>query len=135
MFAKNPFLAVYCTIIKVFDSINAKIMGKKLFLNKFIEKSIVKKLKQLHNEKYDILIPVCGIYETAAAALKFIRKVSSKMVVYQLDPCANNYAFSNVPTQRKETFENELFEKAADTAKAKREHLERLVALYAPKED
>ena len=30
---------------------------------------------------------------------------------------------------------NELFEKAADTAKAKREHLERLVALYAPKED
>ena len=113
MFAKNPFLAVYCTIIKVFDSINAKIMGKKLFLNKFIEKSIVKKLKQLHNEKYDILIPVCGIYEAAAAALKFSRKVSSKMVVYQLDPCANNYAFSNVPTQRKETFENELFEKAA----------------------
>lgn len=113
MFAKNPFLAVYCTIIKAFDSINAKIMGKKLFLNKSIEKSIVKKLKQLYNEKYDILIPVCGIYETAAAALKFSRKVSSKMVVYQLDPCANNYAFSNVPTQRKETFENELFEKAA----------------------
>jgi pyruvate-ferredoxin/flavodoxin oxidoreductase len=30
---------------------------------------------------------------------------------------------------------NELFDKAAETAKAKREHLERLVALYAPKED
>ena len=30
---------------------------------------------------------------------------------------------------------NELFDKAADNAKAQREHLERLVDLYAPKED
>ena len=30
---------------------------------------------------------------------------------------------------------NELFDKAADNAKAQREHLERLVNLYAPKED
>ena len=105
-------MAIYCILIKVFDAINAKIKGKKLFLNKFIVNSIIKKLKQLHNEKYDILIPVCGTYEAGAAALKFIKNASSKMVVYQLDPCANNHAFSNVPTQHKETFERELFEKA-----------------------
>ena len=35
----------------------------------------------------------------------------------------------------REDFKVELFDKAADTAKANREHLERLVALYAPKED
>ena len=113
LLSTNPILAVRALIKKMPEFYERYILKSDGVIKPDVKNVLTKKLKQLHAEAYDVIIPVCGYYETASATMKYLERHSAKMVVYQVDPCATNRLFVDDPFNRAAKLEQMLCEKAA----------------------
>lgn len=113
MMRTKPLYAIWRMLLKGLYKFNIFSLGQPTLLYRDSVLACYKMLKKLRTENFDVIIPICGLYETAAAALKFIKKYNSKMVLYLMDPCATNARFAGKLEQKAVQFEKEIFESAS----------------------
>lgn len=82
------------------------------FLDLITVHNIYRELVKIAGEKFDVIIPVAGHYETVKAALDFTRRHQTNAIVYQLDPCASNAGYSMETANARKKFECEMCERA-----------------------
>ncbi len=86
---------------------------KKDFIDQSVVHNIEQKLEELPIEKDDIIIPVAGHYEAVKATLNYTRKHTAvKSVIYQVDPCLSNTAYSAKTKRQRMKFERQMCEHA-----------------------
>lgn len=74
--------------------------------------ALVRMLKKIHAEQYDVLVPVFGMHDSVTAAMEFIEGSDQKMVIYQVDPYSTN--MTRTETQEELlAFERRMYERAA----------------------
>lgn len=112
LLVKRPLFALSSLFCKAQKYIVTNILKKTLFLKADYKRVLLKKLREIKNEGFDVIVPVCGAFETGAATLAFLRECSVPMVVYQVDPLVANRAFSGVSPRRVAAFEEALFSAA-----------------------
>ena len=107
--SRRPLLALRGIATKVADEIKKRLPSKEPIIRKNVVSAVVKKLRQLEEEHYDAVIPICGYYEAAAVALESKWPV----VLYQVDPCATNMVFVQKNHKEAVQLEQKLYETAA----------------------
>ena len=76
-------------------------------------KPIVKALQEYGVDRYDVIIPFLGEFDFSLAAMQIKRTVSNiKLIIYQVDPCATNEAYSPVTRKKRAALERMLYQAA-----------------------
>lgn len=72
---------------------------------------ILKMLIELKAHTYDYVIAVCAYYEMAEAALRYKKRISDelKLILYQVDPLAENLAYASIDSTWLIEYEKNLF--------------------------
>lgn len=90
-FRRKPCVVCQGLLIKAKMKIDKRLHHRP-FLNRQLLNSLKQRLRALIPERYDVVIPVAGSYEAVQAALDSFQK--ERIIVYQVDPCSTNIAFS-----------------------------------------
>ena len=108
LLTRKPFLALQGFAVKIASEARKRLSGHERISRKNVVHVLTKKMRDLEKEDYDVIIPICGHYEAAAAAM------NSKwpVVLYQVDPCATNMAFVKKGHKEATLFERKLYEAA-----------------------
>ena len=106
---RKPFCALQYMIIKAKARIKKKMCVHKPFLEESSVATLMKKMCELETENFDVVIPICGHYETAVVAMES----KCPVVIYQVDPCATNMRFAQTDNREVVQFEQKLYETAA----------------------
>ena len=110
LFPTQPKFCIHGVMHKIIKRVNKK------FFHKVIDGKTVsligRKLEQIvQNENYDILVPIMGSFDIAAAVVDFKKKhKDATAILYQVDPCLTNYSFSINTLQERQKFEKSMFE-------------------------
>ena len=112
LFVRKPILALHATAAKLPELCKKHILRRDTVIKDDFKNTLVRQLKKLDIEAYDVIIPVCGAYETAAATMEYLEHSSAKMVVYQVDPCATRRTTPKLSRRGATEFEQKLYEKA-----------------------
>lgn len=98
---------------KLWDRKVARRLRKDRFLQECFTKDLCRSIRKLHKkEKFQVLVPIAGAYEVAAAAMKVAKKEKIGLLLYQVDPCSTNISFSQNSQFAREQFEDELYRNA-----------------------
>ena len=83
---------------------------KKNFISKPLRNCFYRALKEINAKQYDVIIPVCAYYEMYEAVKKYKDKykISSSVIVYQLDPLSTNGNMSPKSYPARFKFENTI---------------------------
>lgn len=90
-FMRKPCVACQGLLIKAKTKID-KSLHYRAFVDRQLLNSLKRKLHALLSESYDVVIPVAGSYEAVQAALDSFQE--ERIIIYQVDPCSTNTAFS-----------------------------------------
>lgn len=72
---------------------------------------IEREMDIIDQKSFDVVVAVMGYLEVAAAALRYKKKNPEvKLVLYQVDPCSSNEAFSQETKEKRIQFEKKLYE-------------------------
>ena len=83
------------------------------FYNITLVNETIEALKDIvDRENIDLIIPVCGYYEAAVAALDICKRNNIALGVYQVDPCSTNQLLPPLTFQERLTFERTLYDYA-----------------------
>lgn len=58
-------------------------------------RSVLRALRSIHAERFDVLVPVFGMFESVAAVMRFAGKTTQRVVLYQVDPCSTNMTYTD----------------------------------------
>lgn len=88
---------------------------KKNFLNNSVINSLYNGFKKYNLNNYDIIVPVCGYYETYEATKKYCNKnnLKSHIFVYQIDPLAENSSYKLETYKSRLLFESSILNTAS----------------------
>lgn len=92
-------------------------IGRRLRKDRFLQECFIKDLccsiQKLHKkEKFQVLVPIAGAYEVAAAAMKVAKNEKIGLLLYQVDPCSTNISLSKNSLSARVQFEDELYRNA-----------------------
>ena len=83
----------------------------KVFYDNVLVREALAQLTDLHRKyRFDLVIPVSGLYEAAVAALRFCKQNCIPLGLYQVDPCSTNEAMKPQSRKAREAFEKELYD-------------------------
>lgn len=86
----------------------------KSFYDKVLVREALARLNALYAEyRFDLIIPVCGFYESAVASLLFCKKNKIPLGFYQVDPCSTSETMNPQSRKKREAFEKELYGRSA----------------------
>lgn len=99
--------AVVLCLKKILSSISKRI--NKSYRDNSLIKSVYKKLIEIHADRFDLIIPVCGNFNLALGACLYKKKIcnSQNIVIYQVDPCFDNMALPIKSNNERELVEKE----------------------------
>lgn len=109
---RKPILALQSVVLKLGEETRKRFCPKGQIFKKNVVTVLTQKLRQLEAENYDVIIPVCGHYEAAVAALKYAEVESVPITLYQVDPFASNRRFGGKKQVIRE-LEEKLYKAAA----------------------
>lgn len=112
MLPVHPVYAICGMMMKLLHKYILPFLGAETLFPAYMLAPYIKKLKALHGENYDLIIPMCGDFALAAAALEYLKEVDTKLIVYQVDPCATSAKYAGDWAQKAAAFERDLFERA-----------------------
>lgn len=81
-------------------------------INYSLSNQVYRALTNLNLTSEDIIIPVAGNYSTVYAAMRAKEQFSSKMLVYQVDPCSTNQVYSEETYGNRFDFEKCMYNAA-----------------------
>lgn len=111
IFFASPLLGLKGLTNKIADRF-IKRKSSDFVLHENIVAQIHKCLKDINCCEGDILIPVAGLYETVEAALSWKKMHGGNVIVYQVDPCSTNFAYSIDSYQSRLSFERKVYHEA-----------------------
>lgn len=114
MFEKVPLIKkireIWFRIKRRFPSI---FRNSNLFYNQVLVEETEKVIFQILKEHYiDLIIPICGYYESAVATLDIYQKKGIHFGIYQVDPCSTNTVLPPASYNDRITFEKTIYDYA-----------------------
>lgn len=110
-FKQMPFIICQGLCAKTVSKMKRR-LNLSTFLDRQLLHSLNRKLDRLSSESYDVVIPVAGYYEAVQAALDSFQNKKTKVIIYQVDPCSTNIAYSAESYLERLSFEKKLCEVA-----------------------
>lgn len=105
-FYRRVILGIQKLCLKIVSMVTKNKLLRGLNVN-----ALVKKLKKIKEDEYDIIIPIFGNHDTVAAVMKGMNK-NAKLVLYQVDPCSTNQSHSTLSKMKDRKFEQLMYDKA-----------------------
>lgn len=109
LFSRRPWKATRVFLTKSYYKLRDTLSGKRPFLKDNVTRTFARAIAALLPLDFDVIVPVCGHYELAAAVLRLKKKTLPPVVFYQVDPCASNAKYQNELAARAAHLEREIF--------------------------
>lgn len=139
----RPDILLRGILAKLWDRKLARRVQKNRFLQDCFLGDLTRSICKLHaKEQFQVLIPIAGSYEVAAAAMKVAQRKNIKLLLYQVDPCTTNASYSRNSLAAREQLEDALYHHAdavittpiirAERQAAGKPELEKVTAMEFP---
>ena len=139
----RPDILLRGILAKLWDRKLARRVQKNRFLQGCFLGDLTRSIRKLHAiEQFQVLIPIAGSYEVAAAAMKVAQRGNIKLLLYQVDPCTTNASYSRNSLAAREQLEDALYHHAdavittpiilAERQAAEKPELEKVTAMEFP---